>query len=291
METGSIRTNTSSARSSTVSAWRRTSRRIATSGSRTGETGAIDVYFVANPQPATVEATCRFRMTGKRPELWDPVTGETRPALAFRQENGRTLVPLELPPSGSLFVLFRQPAEKISSNGRNSPEPHVVQEVNGPWTVHFDPRWGGPGDVTFPALVDWTSRPEPGIKYYSGTAIYSTTFTLASPAPDSDAAALPRSGPREIAGPGEGQWHGPGHCSGPLLSASEITRALRPGMNSLEVRVVNLWPNRMIGDQLLPPEKRFTSSTWNPFRKDSPLLESGLLGPVEVVAEVSTARR
>ena len=180
-------------------------------------------------------------------------------------------------------MLFRQPAEKLRSEGRNSPEPHVVQEVNGPWTVHFDPRWGGPGAVNFPALVDWTSRQEAGIKYYSGTATYTTTFTLTSPAPAStqrlflDLGRVKSLAQVNVNGTDLGiVWTPPFRV--------EITPALRPGMNSLEVRVVNLWPNRMIGDQLLPPEKRFTSSTWNPFRKDSPLLESGLLGPVEVLA-------
>ena len=176
---------------------------------------AVDVYFVANPQPATVEATCRFRMTGKLPELWDPVTGETRPALAFRQENGRTLVPLELPPSGSLFVLFRQPAEKLRSEGRNSPEPHVVQEVNGPWTVQFDPRWGGPGAVKFPALVDWTSRQERRDQVLFRHGDLQDVPHPGVPGAHLDAAALPRSGPREITGPGERQRHRPGHCLDP----------------------------------------------------------------------------
>jgi hypothetical protein len=139
-------------------------------------------------------------------------------------------------------------------------------------------------------LVDWTKRPEASIKYYSGTAIYTTTLTLASPASDSthrlflDLGRVKSMAQVKVNGTTVGiLWTPP--------FRAEITAAIRPGRNSLEVRVVNLWPNRMIGDQLLPPEKRFTSSTWNPFQKDSPLLESGLLGPVEVFAEVSTARR
>jgi hypothetical protein len=252
--------------------------------------GAVDLYYVANSQPTTVAATCRFRLTGKRPELWDPVSGETRPALAFRQDHGRTTIPLELPASGSLFVLFRQPADELGSQGRKFPEHRGIKQITGPWTVHFDPRWGGPESVAFPTLVDWTRRPEASIKYYSGTAIYTTTLTLESPASDSpqrlflDLGRVKSLAQVKVNGTDVGiLWTPP--------FRAEITRAIRPGMNSLEVRVVNLWPNRMIGDQLLPPEKRFTSSTWNPFQRDSPLLESGLLGPVEVFAEVSTARR
>jgi len=251
--------------------------------------GAVDLYFVANSEPIAVATTCRFRITGKRPELWDPVSGETRPALAFRQDHGRTTIPLELPANGSLFVLFRQPAEELGSQGRNFPEHLGVKQITGPWTVHFDPRWGGPESAAFPTLVDWTRRPEAGIKYYSGTAIYTTTLTLESPAFDStqrlflDLGRVKSMAQVKVNGTDVGILWTPPY-------RAEITAAIRPGGNTLEVRVVNLWPNRMIGDQFLPPDKRFTSSTWNPFQKDSPLLESGLLGPVEVFAEVSTAR-
>ena len=245
--------------------------------------GGGDIYFVANPDPTTARAICRFRLTGKQPELWDPVTGQTRPAEAFRQEKGQTIIPLELPPSASLFVLFRQPADTLRSEGTNFPEHSGIKKLNGPWTVRFDPRWGGPESAAFPILVDWTKRPEAGIKYYSGTAIYTTTLTLASPAPGSgqrlflDLGRVKSLAQVKVNGTDLGiLWTPPFRL--------ELTRAIRPGENQLEVRVVNLWPNRMIGDQFLPPEKRFTSSTWNPFQKDSPLLESGLLGPVEVLA-------
>ena len=71
----------------------------------------------------------------------------------------------------------------------------------------------------------------------------------------------------------------------------DITGAVQAGENTLEVSVVNLWPNRMIGDQFLPLEQRYTSSTWNPFTKASPLLESGLLGPVTLQAAPRTIAR
>jgi hypothetical protein len=252
--------------------------------------GSLDLYFVANPEPTAVAATCRFRITGKRPEFWDPVSGETRPALAFSQDHGRTTIPLELPASGSLFVLFRQPADGSGTQVKNFPEHYEVKQIAGPWTVHFDPRWGGPESAAFPILVDWTRRPEAGIKYYSGTAIYTTILTLESPASDSrqrlflDLGRVKSMAQVKVNGTNVGiLWTPP--------FRAEITAAICPGRNTLEVRVVNLWPNRMIGDQFLPPARRFTSSTWNPFQKDSPLLESGLLGPVELYAEVSTAGR
>jgi hypothetical protein len=66
----------------------------------------------------------------------------------------------------------------------------------------------------------------------------------------------------------------------------EITDLARPGKNRLQIRVTNLWPNRLIGDQSLPENQRTTWTTWQHYTKDSPLLESGLLGPVEIVTAV-----
>jgi hypothetical protein len=60
----------------------------------------------------------------------------------------------------------------------------------------------------------------------------------------------------------------------------EITRAAKPTGNRLEIDVVNLWPNRLIGDAALPPEKRLTKTNVHTYKKTSPLLPSGLLGPV-----------
>ena len=94
----------------------------AVSGSRTG--GTVRSTFISSPtlEPTTVAATCRFRLTGKRPELWDPVTGETRPALAFRQDNGRTThSPRASTPAGRFSSLFRQPADELAFPGQEFP--------------------------------------------------------------------------------------------------------------------------------------------------------------------------
>lgn len=243
--------------------------------------GPVDLYFVSNPANAPITATCQFRLTGKLPEFWDPLTGQIRNASSYRQESGRTVLSLELASSGSLFVVFRQPTDQLEARGRNVPELDRLTELSGPWTVHFDPRWGGRETVVFPTLVDWTRRPEPGIKYYSGSAVYRRQFEL--PGAESktnrrlflDLGRLRSLAQVKVNGKDLGiLWTPPFRV--------EITSALHPGTNVLEVRVVNRWPNRMIGDQFLPPAKRFTSSTWNPFTKESPLVESGLLGPVTI---------
>src|SRR6185437_4739793 len=142
-------------------------------------TSGAEIYFVASrwEHPEKISAT--FRVSGKQPELWDPVTGERRDATAFRQENGRTTVPLEFGPRGSIFVVFQKPIAPDAAGKRasNYPATSVLTRVSGPWTVNFDPKWGGPEKVVFDQLIDWTNSPDPGIKYYSGKAVYHTQFT------------------------------------------------------------------------------------------------------------------
>ena len=141
--------------------------------------GDWEIYFLSNQAstPSTCEAT--FRVQGKQPELWDAVTGECRALAQFRQENGRTTVPLVFAPRQSFFVVFHQPAGP-PGHGVNFPAAGEVAKIEGPWEVSFDPQWGGPDKVVFTTLTDWTRRPEDGIRYYSGTAVYRKQFHVPS---------------------------------------------------------------------------------------------------------------
>ncbi len=243
--------------------------------------GDVDIYFVASRWDPTEKVACTFRVAGKQPELWDPVTGEIRDAVAFRQENGRTTVPLEFNPRGSVFVVFRRPVTGNGPGTSNYPTVKPVIALSGPWEVAFDPQWGGPARVAFDTLTDWTKRPEDGIRYYSGTAVYRKKFALASlPGP----LLLNLGEVHEIAavklnGVDLGVvWTKPARV--------DISRAVRAGANDLEITVINLWPNRMIGDDSLPPEKRRTETNLQKFSAATPLYPSGLLGPVEVLTSL-----
>lgn len=244
-----------------------------------------EIYFVTSrwETPESVEGS--FRISGKQPELWNPVTGEMRAATAFRQENGRTMVPLEFDPCGSVFVIFRKAiGTKVSgTTASNYPTLKPRLELDGAWDVAFDPKWGGPAKVRFDALTDWTQHAEVGIKFYSGTAIYRKTFSL-SVVPEKDRQLILDLGEvRELAevrlnGKNLGVvWTRPARVN--------ITNAVKAGDNKLEVSVVNLWPNRLIGDAALPPKERFTETNMRKFITTSPLLSSGLLGPVQILAE------
>ena len=127
---------------------------------------ASEIYFVANRWQPVEQVECAFRVTGKIPELWDPVTGEIREAGNFRQENGRIILPLKCNPFGSVFVIFRKPTTEATRLGKNWVEFQPTQEIAGPWKVNFDSKWGGPPEAAFATLEDWTKRSESGIKYY-----------------------------------------------------------------------------------------------------------------------------
>jgi alpha-L-rhamnosidase len=248
-------------------------------------TSDTDIYFIASQWQPAEKVECTFRVSGKQPELWDPVSGTIRDVVAFRQNGGCTIVPLEFDPCGSIFVVFRTPISSSAAGKATTNYPRnerVELTLSGPWDVGFDPKWGGPEKITFDQLVDWTARSEAGIKYYSGTAIYRKTFDLTS---------LPRKDTRVLLDLGElhevGAVRLNGHDLGVIWTKPprvDITNALRATENVLEITVVNLWPNRQIGDADLPKESQFTETNVHKFSSHSPLLPSGLLGPVRVLS-------
>ncbi len=246
-------------------------------------TAEADIYFVADRGKQPQRLRCAFRVLGKAPELWNPVTGERTFATAYRQTSTHTEVELEFPPCGSWFVVFRESADRHPP-AANARPPRIVdvQPIEGPWQVTFDPNWGGPGTVVFDKLVDWTTRPEPGIRFYSGTAVYQATFHVDAETLEGRRLWLDLGNVRELA---EVKMNG-GSCGivwAPPFRV-EITKALQPGDNRLTVEVVNFWPNRIIGDASRPPEERLTRTNVRKLTADTDLMPSGLFGPVRLQA-------
>ena len=417
--------------------------------------GDSEVYFVANPEPAAVDAVASFRVTGRQPEIWRPDTGRIEDSGSFMESNGVTRVALHLEPSGSVFVVFRKPSAGIdpvvalryegklqwslaeTSSSQSTPaitiisaiygdpgdpkrtrnvkrkiqelvdrgetklpvleigkpgdvapgvlkilslqyrygervitvsgndretlslkeckKPDVVanitrdcgtglllsasqagnfelqtasgktrtlqvpafpavQEIAGPWQVYFASEKGGPGEVTFDQLADWSKRPEDGIKYYSGTATYRTTFDMPSSVLRPPSAVILDLGAVEVMA--EVKLNG--KDLGILWKAPyqvDVTTALQPGENKLEVKLVNLWVNRQIGDENLPadserakggtlkewpewlqkgkpsPTGRISFTSWQLWKKGDPLSPSGLIGPVTLqTAEIMSIK-
>jgi hypothetical protein len=246
-------------------------------------TGAgTEIYFVMNRSSNAVALEGTFRVKDLAPEFWDAVSGQHQFAADYSAKDGCTTVPLHFDPCGSMFVVFREAASKHppAASG-NWPELAVLSELSGPWTVSFDTHWGGPESALFDKLESWTARAEPGIKYYSGTAVYRKTFALADTARQK--VLLDLGGVRELA-----EVKINGQSCGIVWTPPfrvDITGAAKQGENSLEIEVVNFWPNRIIGDQFLPPGERLTRTNIRQLKRTTPLMESGLLGPVRLLME------
>ena len=264
-----------------------------------------DIYFVANRTGQPVKADCIFNTNTGAPELWDPLTGKTRALPEFSTNEGRTSLSLQFDAYQSFFIVFAKNAKTPSDEKKNFPTTTPLTDLNNAWTVSFDPKWGGPASVKFDSLTDWTSNADKGIRYYSGIAVYKKTFDLPAAADTgkNDRLWLDLGKVKNLA-----RIRLNGHDLGVLWTAPwkiDITGFVQQKDNQLEISVANLWPNRMIGDDQLPQDGikdnkfpewllkgqkrtsgRYTFSTYDPYNKDSALLESGLRGPVIIQKEV-----
>jgi alpha-L-rhamnosidase len=278
--------------------------------------GTTQLFFVANSSTNRISTNCVFGVRGMIPELWNPVDGSIRSLPDFSGQTGGTDVRLEFEPAQSYFIVFRKPAagaDKSRASLPNFPSTVPVMTIAGPWQVRFDPAWGGPSDpACFTRLEDWTKNTDPGIRFYSGTATYSTSFDMPS---------VPATGLRLDLGRVN-------HLARVLLNEKDLgtlwtapwqvtipAGLLKPTSNALTIEVTNVWANRLIGDEQEPDDCEWMPSpmwggkvlsripdwvlqgkdrpskgrrcftTWNYFTKNSPLVPSGLLGPVSLVSE------
>jgi len=235
-----------------------------------------DIYFLANRSDDVFEGTVELRADQGTPQWWDPMTGSTRPLPLFSRKAGVTSIPLRLEGLQSGFVVFSPTSGP--EKGLNFTKPVLAETLTRAWTVTFDPQRGGPASVEFDHLTDWSTRPEGAIRYYSGKATYTKTFDTSV----TGAAVLSLGNVANIASVTlNGKDLGVAWCAPWRLDIP--AGLLKPTGNRLEIQVANLWPNRLIGDSKLPVGERMTKTTWNPFNPDSPLLPSGLLGPVQIL--------
>ena len=242
-------------------------------------TDNADIYFVCNGAKETKTLLCQFRDADGRGEIWYPVSGEICSAKEVsRLEDNSCNIELELPAIGSAFVVFRrdgcppkQPADLIvNTSAKKIP-------VEGKWTVKFQPDRLAPESVEWDELIDWATSQEPGIKYFSGTATYSIQFEMPKTAGGDFWVDLGKAcvvGEVSIDGQGLGTaWTFPFRVKVPA-------KLLSKGSHKLEVKVTNVWNNRLVGDQFLPEKERVTRTNVQVKDKNSPLVPSGLLGPV-----------
>ena len=258
----------------------------------------VEIYFVSNQRDAAAHFTAAFRQKPCSVELWDAVTGARTPVPSEVTADGRRVrVGLELAAGGSVFVVFQKTRSAAETAAPHTGGTQLVatadaQErvpprftLDGPWSVSFDPKWGGPEKpVEFPALTDWTAHEDPGIRYYSGTAVYRKTFDAPMGFPTDAPVTIDLGTLRDVAQVTlNGQDRGVAWTPPYAVTAS----GLKAKGNVLEISVVNLWANRLIRDAALPPAERLTNTgtSSNPFKKDHALFPSGLYGPVMLLAK------
>jgi hypothetical protein len=239
-----------------------------------------ELYWVVNGNTRAETLEASFRVKGKTPELWHAESGAAEPA-SYLIANGRTIVPLSLGPDEAVFVVFRDAAKEPA---RALPEPAETDlaTIAGPWDLAFQAGRGAPAKISLDRLISWSESPDPGVKYFSGTGTYTRTVDA----------------PEEWFHDGARLWLDLGDVKnlaevtvngkplGILWKTPfrvDATSALAAGANTLEIKVANLWVNRLIGDKQPGATKTFTYTAVEFYRADSPLLPSGLLGPVKIV--------
>jgi hypothetical protein len=235
------------------------------------------VYFISNQKNEAVTFTAQFRVAGKKPELWDAVTGVVRDLPSFYQTKATTTIPMRLAPNESAFVVFKKDGKTGDTTKLNYPVAENSISITKPWNVTFDHRMGGPSNpITFNTLTDWSLSANDSVKYYSGAGYYRNTFEIAN-VEKGASYIIDLGAVRDIAKITVNGIEVGGVWTPPYQL--DITKSLKPGENQLQIKVVNTWVNRLLGDAALPKEQRKTNALFGPDTRGG-LETSGLLGPV-----------
>ncbi|MEJ8768829.1 glycosyl hydrolase [Prevotella sp. HCN-7019] len=241
--------------------------------------GDTDIYILSNQDNRALTMDVAFRVTGKQPELWDPVTGIIRKLPAFRQEEKTTVVPMRLDKNECVFVVFREKGEPSATTlEANYPAPLRTQEATGEWNVTFESAFKTPSPVRMATLDNLSDNANDSIRYFSGTATYTTSVSL------------------DRAGRGEHMFMAfdnvgtmakvyiNGKYAGGVWTAPyrlDVTDFVKNGRNDVKVEVVNTWVNRIVGDMNLPESERETYLFVNHLNAKTPLPPSGIIGKVK----------
>jgi hypothetical protein len=254
-------------------------------------TGDGDIYYVANQKDAPQQVEARFRVAGKVPELWNPMTGETKPAR-WSATPAATTVSIPLAERESVYVVFRTPTAARSGDAP-APVMKTIATLGGPWSLRFVPGPGAPkAGVTLPELVSWTANSDPLVKFFSGTGIYTKTVNVTAAQLKGGRAVLDLGVVRDIA-----EVRVNGQVQGVVWAPPytvDIGNGLKAGANTVEIRVTNEWTNRITGDRELPAGRKVLdvpTSARGMFGQVAEPPVAGLLGPVTLRSVQATPAR
>lgn len=234
------------------------------------KTDFSDIYFLTNQGTDKFEGYLTFRVNGMVPEFWNAVDGSVSAVEEFENIDNNTKVKIELEPSQSVFIVF-----SASSDLKPAGKDESIVEISSPWNIQFTNRGLGQDfKISSSALFDWKESDDQRIKYFSGTALYSTQFDWNSKveAPvylhlDSvEVIAKVRLNGKEV-----------GYLWTPPYEL-EVTDFLNNGENKLEIEVANLWVNQLVNQYSLPATQRTIWTLIDAASKDQPLEPSGIIG-------------
>ena len=247
---------------------------------RQGEQG--DIYFIANQLEETRTFTASMRIHGRKPECWNPVTGEINADIPYEQKSHRTEVTLTLAPNESVFIVY--PAEEdykeTSEKGRKEKKDSVKEpSETGLEATEYTVTFTANGKtIQRQELFDWSKEEDEQIRYYSGTAVYKTTFRWKSKVKEGQQVYLNLGKVCDLA-----TVRVNGIDCGTIWTApyrADITAALKKGVNELEIEVTNTWANALKGadEGKAPFDGIWTNAKYR--RAENALLPAGLLGPL-----------
>ncbi len=241
-------------------------------------TPETDIYWLNNRSDEANSAQISFRVSGKKPALWHPETGQVK-EVTWKTEGDRTLVTLNFSPWEAYFMIFQEATDQGGQTLREITDTELVK-ITSPWQVSFQEKRGAPASATFDQLNSWSEHSDPGIKYFSGTAAYSNSFKLKKM----------EKGSRILIDLGEVKNLAEVIVNGKNLGTvwktpfkMDITDAVKKGNNQLEIKVTNTWVNRLIGDAQPDVKDKITFTTMPFYQANAELTPSGLLGPVRIL--------
>jgi hypothetical protein len=244
------------------------------------ETDREDIYWLRNFSGKAGSDVILLRGGKGQPRVLDPVTGKIRRVNGGTSADGYRFFELSLEADDALFVVI--PKAQEVEVPVVLPQKFPILTLEGSWMLYFESGLGAPSTVIFEKLMSYTESQVPAIRYYSGTVTYQKNFNLlrkqlrGATAFEIDLGDVKNLARVSVNGHDLGVvWKAPFRVDVPK-------ECLHSGMNTLEVKVINLWPNRIIGDMQPGNRRKWTYTASNWYTADSPLLPSGLLGPVTV---------
>ena len=235
----------------------------------------VEIYWINKPSREYETVKVSLRTAGMKPQLWHPESGEIED-VTYEVFGDRTVVTLPMVPDDAVFVVF-------SGKGASRYTAPAVSEqtlltVDTPWKVKFQEKRGAPAEAEFASLASYTEHADEGIKYFSGVAVYTNTLTC------------PALSGRAVLNLGKVADLAEVYVNGQYCGAAwkepyrvDVTKALKEGANQFEIRVANVWVNRLIGDEQPGATRVAYTDSRTGYRAESHLNPAGLLGPVQLM--------